>query len=266
MSQAAINFSNFQHAPRATTTAGGNETMGKAIAPTEKRTDRLLRARRALAKVEKEAKAATPAGGRMDASWQIAIEQAKRELFNRELHDKYGHKRGTPETYAKIEALPANRRQSPIDRMYEDGQVTIEQQNAAHEIESVAEAIERGVSVRGASLEARVDNAGAGRDMLIESLGRVRLEVAYTAWRNHLPMPRRMILDMILSNRSLVATARVYGVPWRQARQRLLDALDLWLSLKAATWKAIDAEDVAAIYSKLGCGILLPPKPKQVEA
>lgn len=226
------------------------------------REPRLLQATRALAKATRAAAQFENAGKECPLLIRIQIEHAKRDHARELLMDQYGHKRGTPETYAKIDAIPANRRQSPIDRMYESGQITIEQQAAATEIAVVAEAIERMAGVRGASLEARVDNEGASRDVLLETLSRIRLEATYTAWRNQLPMPRRMYLDMILTNRSLVATARVYGAPWRPTRARLLRALDRWHDLKEITWRTVDEGDVQRIYAKLGEGILLPPRPK----
>ncbi|MFX8813237.1 hypothetical protein ABTM61_20120, partial [Acinetobacter baumannii] len=81
-----------------------------------------------------------------------------------------------------------------------------------------AEAIERAVSVKCASMEARVDHAGSARDILVERLAAVRREQTYSRWRQTLPSPKRLVLDMVLTPRSLVATARVHNVPWRRAR------------------------------------------------
>ena len=131
-----------------------------------------------------------------------------------------------------------NRQQSALGLMHEWG------------------AIERAVSLRGARLEPRVDCGGSARDMLTERLSQVRLEMTYNRWRDRLPMPRRMVIDMVISDRDLVATARVHNVPWREARRRLIAALDLWLELREAVWREIDADDAGRAYRQLGEGRL----------
>ena len=151
-----------------------------------------------------------------------------------------------------------NRMQRPLEIMFDQGKITKEQLVAAHEITWIYEAIEL-VKVRSANLEARIDNSGADRDALVEGLGRIRLERVYTKWRVTLPMPKRLILDMLLSNGPLVATARVYNIPWRKARGWLIDSLDRWHDIKRREWKNVDEGDVNSIYAKLGCGRLSVP-------
>ena len=146
--------------------------------------------------------------------------------------------------------------QSSIERMGDKGQLTPEQVTAAEEIVSIVELIEGTVGIRSGNLEPRVDCSGHGKGMLIESIGRVRLEATYSAWRNQLPIPRRMVLDMLLSPRPLVATARVHNVPWRVARKRLLHSLDLWVEFRERMLKQIDDDDVGRVYRKLGEGSL----------
>ncbi len=90
--------------------------------------------------------------------------------------------------------------------------------------------------------------------MLTERLALVRLEMTYNRWRELLPMPRRMVIDMVIGDRDLVGTARVHGVPWREARRRLLAALDLWVELREAVWREIDAEAAGRAYRRLGEG------------
>ena len=92
--------------------------------------------------------------------------------------------------------------------------------------------------------------------MLTERLSHVRLEMTYNRWRDRLPMPRRMVIDMVISDRDLVGTARVHNIPWRQARCRLIAALDLWLELRDAVWREIDGDDTARAYRRLGEGRL----------
>lgn len=189
---------------------------------------------------------------------RLVLEQAARDLRQQRLLDRWGHKRGTPETYEQISYVREGDRQSGIDRMAEIGQISTEQHAAAMDICFVAERIESAVSVRSGNIEARVDCQGAGRDQLIESLGIIRLEMVYSAWRDRLPMPKRMVIDMVTNTQSLVRTARSYGVPWRRARKQLIDALDRWINIREMIWNTIDENDVRPIHFKLG-GILLPP-------
>lgn len=211
----------------------------------------LLRATRALARVQR----VVASVGVQDVSLRIELAYAERDVAHEALQDLHGHKRGTPETYAKLDEVPVPQRRFAQDRMYETGQITIEQQSAWNEIITIYEAIASNVDVRSAAIKARVDGEGT-HDELIEGLARIRLERVYSEWRERLPVPRQMVLDMILSPRSLVATGRVFNVPWRKARARLIHALDDWSQLKEKTWRMIDEKDVTDIYARIGCGRL----------
>lgn len=142
------------------------------------------------------------------------------------------------------------RQQSSIRKLLDDGQITDEQFYAAQSIARVAEMIQRNVSVRCASLEARVDCAGSGRDILVERLGAVRMEAVYTKWRTSIAVPRRMIVDMVLEDRSLFTTARVHGVGWPRAKRLLGDALDRWNDLMERARKDIDQDDVDRAHAR----------------
>lgn len=148
------------------------------------------------------------------------------------------------------------RHASSLRAMCDREQITSAQYQAALEIAFIAEMIERSVSVRGASLEARVDHSGSARNALIERLGSIRAEKAYTDWRQSLPMPKRMVIDMVIEDVSLVAIARRYRVGWVKARKYLLAALDRWEDIRARTWKDVDARDVLWRYARLGEGEL----------
>ena len=243
--------------------------MGKATKPKANRETKKVRARRdlnkarkVLADLEATAKAAADRRGVPPAAMRIALERARADVEAKELADKWGHKRGTPETYAKIDAVPPERRQSPLGLMYERGELSEDQNRAYREIGMVSEAIKRGVDVRSASIEARVDCSRGDRDSLVESLGRIRLEVAFTAWRDALPMPRQMILDVIETDRTLAAAGRCYRKDFRTVRKRVVAALDLWTRQKKTAWAMISAEDVAAVYANIGCGALVAPRPR----
>lgn len=140
---------------------------------------------------------------------------------------------------------------SSLVRMHQTGRLDNEQYAAAIAIARVAERIERSVAVRCASLEARVDCSRGSRDALFERLSQVRDEATYTRWRKQIPLPRRMILDMVLIDRPMSTTARMHGVRWEIARVMLIDALDLWCRLRAHIGKEIDAEDIDRAHARI---------------
>lgn len=238
--------------------------MAKAIRPAaaRKKTSPLQAARKALEDLRDAAAKDTPEGKPASAAWRVAIADAMREVAKQELLDRYGHKRGTPETLAKHDAIPERQREGSLARMAMLGTINADELAAACEIIDIARMIERGVSMRGTSLEARVDNSGSGRDQLVEGLNRIRSEVAYTAWRQHIPMPRAMILDMIVRDKPYVAAARAYGVNYRTARKRLITALRMWFDLKEAAVRDVTDDAVLAVYARLGEGSLAHPLPK----
>lgn len=132
------------------------------------------------------------------------------------------------------------RQQSSLRKMLDAGQLTEAQYWAAQEIAHVAEIIQRGMGTRSASLDTRVDCSASGRDALIEKFGYVRAEATYTRWRTAIAMPRRMVIDMVLEDRQLKATARVYGVGWPKAKRLLWSALNLWSDLKLRMLNEMD--------------------------
>lgn len=202
---------------------------------------------------------------RLEKRWAQAIREAEAEMQREVKRSHWSHKQGTPETLEAIEATPSRRRQWPIQRMFELGKISPEEKLAAEEIAGIVEMIERSVSVGCASLEARVDFSGSARDQLVESLGRVRLEVAYRAWRSQIPNPRRMIIDMILTNTPYVRLAGSYGMHWRTARKRLVSALRLWGEVRMVTRAQVDREAVQVVYARLGEGELTQPRPRMLE-
>ncbi|HEX7694601.1 MAG TPA: hypothetical protein VF409_08930 [Sphingomonas sp.] len=204
-----------------------------------------------------------PRGDRPDAAARLAVAVRRREeseLQREAMIARWRHKNdGTPETHEKIAALPDRRRQSPLYRMERLGKISADERAAAEQIAGVIERIGRAAAIRSVSLETRVDHAGSGRDHLVESLARVRLEVAYRAWRDAIPEPKAMVLDMVTSNRSFVEQARKYGLQWRTARKRLIAALRLWPSMMAAARREVERDDVDEIYRRIGSPTPLPP-------
>jgi hypothetical protein len=199
---------------------------------------------------------------RLERLYGSKIREEERRLQRENFTAKWRAWEGTPETQARIAAVPRHRRQWPLDRMLAQGKISREEHGAGEEIARVIEAIEGSVALRSASLEARVDCSNSSRDALVEALGRVRAEVTFRVWRQALPKPPRMILDMITTNQSYVAIARKYNFNWRTARKRLISALRAWDDCKLAVRMRVDRDDVAELYARLGDGVLLPPRPK----
>ena len=149
-----------------------------------------------------------------------------------------------------------NRITNPMLALYERGSITEEQFEASVEIARVAEIIAQAVGMRSASLEARVDNSGSAKDLLIEHIGRVRLEATYSKWRDRLPMPKRLVIDMVVEQRPIFATARRYRVGHPRARIWLVRALDRWIELREKLQVEIDEQEVAAAHYRAGGGVL----------
>jgi hypothetical protein len=150
-----------------------------------------------------------------------------------------------------ITSTKRRRQVSSLVRMHNAGQLDNAQFEAAMKIANIAGRIEADVSVRCASLEARVDNSSGNRDVLVEQIGRVRDEAAYTRWRQAIPMPKRMILDMVMADQPLANTARKFNMGWPAARKRFISALDLWCKLRDDAGKDIDERDVSAAHARI---------------
>jgi hypothetical protein len=140
---------------------------------------------------------------------------------------------------------------SGLVRMYENGKLDDEQFKAAMKITRVMESIGRDVGVRMPTFEARVDNSSGNKNDLLESVGRARDEVTYNKWRARLPIPKRMVLDMISVDRPLAATARIYKMSWAKARMTLVDALDLWTQLRDDAERLVDEDDIKAVLYRI---------------
>ena len=140
---------------------------------------------------------------------------------------------------------------SALAYMRERGSLTDDQYGSAMEIASVAEMIESSVASSGASMEARVDCSGSARDALNESLYRVRAEGAYTEWRSKLPLPRRMVIDMVTRDAGLSAIAAAHNMGWPKARRILVEALKDWPGIMAKYCKRIDQAELDRAHERL---------------
>jgi len=140
---------------------------------------------------------------------------------------------------------------SSLARLKDRGVITDEQHASALEIAEVVERIERGVGVASASLAARVDCSGGRYDPHMESLHRVRMERAYSAWRRALPLPRRMFLDMVTEDHQLAMIARRHNRSWVWAIRALKECLDTWPDERKRAFDAIDQDDLDRAVQKV---------------
>ena len=204
--------------------------------------------------------------GESHLSWQVRVAQLDTDLRDKSgpiitaETEKQAEYRDVFVRHVETDTLArtkVNSTKSPFMAMYNAGTIDKDQYAASLEIAQIAELIQSSVSVRGASLEARVDCSAGNRDLLVESLSVVRQQIAYGMWRDGLPMPRRMFLDMIVDQRPLVDTARRYKTNWRTARRKLIQQLDRWLNIVDNVVRRIDADDVRAAHRRVGGGVLV---------
>lgn len=144
-----------------------------------------------------------------------------------------------------------NRQTSAIALMYDRGKLTEEQVHAARQIAHVIERIERSVSIRPQRLDPRVDQSRSMCDPGIERLSRVRMERTYSAWRDRLPMPKRLVLDMVIADQAFDRIAEGHHVAPRRAKRLFRNALDNWIEIRAKVYRAVDQEDADAAEARI---------------
>lgn len=155
--------------------------------------------------------------------------------------ERWSHKaEATPETMEK-----ARLHHDAIVQLEANGTIDKEQAEWAAEIANVYRSIEADVAVSVASLEARVDQSRSAQHLVGESVRRVRLHHAYTLWRDALPNPRQMVLDMIVGDPiGYTVAARRYGVHNRKAKRLLIEAINRWPACVDMAYRALDQERV----------------------
>lgn len=178
-------------------------------------------------------------------------EKAREERELRKRHGAaqrdFGHKRnGTIETHQHAERT----RQGSLSRMFEAGQLSIDELAAACEIQAVFERLSRDASVATASLESHVDQSRSFDGTFFEKLGAVRAEIAYGRWRRSLARPA-MVLAMIVDNLSVTAAAKANRMRTAKTRGILLGALNAWSDEVGRACKEIDHADLAAMQAGL---------------
>lgn len=159
-----------------------------------------------------------------------------------QLRERWSHKQGSPET---LDAIGTH--SDGLDQLEANGTITKEQKEWAAQIANVHRSIEADVGVRSASLEARVDGS-SHPPAIAERIHRVRMHLAYGYWRQLLPPPKGLVLDMIVGDSiGYTVAAKRYRVHNRKAKRLLLEAIQRWPACVAAAFSIVNQADVDAM-------------------
>lgn len=164
------------------------------------------------------------------------------------LRENWSHKHfGTPETWENAKHTHAD----ALIQLERNGTINKDQAEWAAEIANVYRSIESDVAVKVASLEARVDQSRRG-GQVVEGIRRVRMHLAYGYWRDRLPAPKQMILDMIVGDPiGYTVAAKRYRVHNRKAKRLLIGALDIWPECVAQAHRNASAKEIEALQVEL---------------
>jgi hypothetical protein len=179
--------------------------------------------------------------GMSRVQWKVEKVRLRAEAeAGQSLAAKWSHKEGTPETHEHASTT----HQGALAQLHLNGVIDAEQLEWAAQIDNVHRSIEADVTVAVASLEARVDQSRRGTDVG-EGVRRVRLHRAYTIWRDGLPSPKRLVLDMLVGEPiGYTVAARRYGVHNRRAKRLLIEAIDRWPDCVALAYRLVSPDDV----------------------
>ncbi|WCT73942.1 hypothetical protein PQ455_01535 [Sphingomonas naphthae] len=178
--------------------------------------------------------------GMSKAEWKVEKARLRSEAMKGSRFTGFA---GTPETLEKAQGTHSD----ALVQMKANGTIDADQLEWAAEIANVHRSIESDVAVSVASLEARVDNGGGNRNRVGESIRRIRLHMAYGQWREQLPMPRQLVLDMIVGDAiGYSVAAKRHGVHHRRARRLLIEALNRWPACVDRVYRLWSDDEIAA--------------------
>lgn len=178
---------------------------------------------------------------------QRAAEERAMKRNQASLEERYGHRRApTPETLDKASHV----QQGAMARLFQNGHLSIDQLAFSQEIRGVAELIQREVGLAVVSVETRVDNGAAQFRREEQSLGRVRAEMAYTAWRRSLARPAP-VLAMVVEDRMCRGVARAFRMRDATLRAMVSQALDAWPDFCRDARDRVSEADLRAAEARL---------------
>lgn len=142
------------------------------------------------------------------------------------VREAWSHKaEGTPETHAKADR--EGKREGAIARLHRTGTIDAHQLAAVEAIRTAHAAVTAEVAVRTAKLETRGSaNKAAVED---EAPRAVRLQLAYTRWREQLGADAALVLAIVVDDVGVVEAGRRWRRSTRTATRILVQALDRWI-------------------------------------
>lgn len=178
----------------------------------------------------------------------VALEPGIEEAV--QVREMWSHKAyGTPETWERS----LRTHDDALIQLHRNGTIDKDQLEWAAQIANVYRSLEADVAIKVASLEARVDQSrGGGR--AAEGVLRVRMHLAYGYWRDMLPMPKQMVLDMIVGDAiGYSVAAKRHRVHNRKARRELIAAIDRWPLCVAHAFSVAGRDTIAALNAGQPC-------------
>lgn len=181
------------------------------------------------------------------------------------LRERWSHKtQGTVQTWNAAEGT----HQGALAQLHKNGTINGEQLEWAAQIANVHRSIESDVAVKVASLEARIDQSGRP-PVIGERIHRVRMHRAYGFWRDMLPAPKSLVLDMIVGDTiGYTVAATRYRVHKRKAKRLLLEAIQRWPLSVAHAFSVVDQPTVDAMNmarAPIGGPNWIAPLPQEYE-
>lgn len=161
-----------------------------------------------------------------------------------QLRETWSHKmNGTAQTHEHAARTHAD----ALAQLHANGTINNEQLEWTAQIANVHRSIEADVGVKVASLEARVDTTSRPAEVA-ERIHRVRMHRAYGFWRDMLPAPKALVMDMIVGDAiGYTVAARRHRVHNRKAKRLLLEAIDRWPLCVVHAFSVIDEDMVNAM-------------------
>ena len=160
------------------------------------------------------------------------------------LREAWDHKAyGTPETWDQATRTHSG----ALAQLHANGVIDKDQLEWVAQIANVYRSLEADVGVKIASLEARVDTSSRPQ-AVAERIHRVRMHRAYGYWRDMIPAPKALVLDMVVGDAiGFTVAAKRYRVHNRKAKRLLLEAINRWPVCVAHAFSAVDQAMVDAM-------------------
>jgi len=186
----------------------------------------------------------------------VVLEPGIEEVVQR--REQAFNSRATPETLAL-----AGVHHDGMNQLELNGTITKDEREWATQIANVHRSIEADVGIKVASLEARVDST-TRPPVVAERIHSVRMHAAYGFWRDMLPAPKGLVLDMIVGDAiGYTVAAKRYRVHNRRAKRLLLEAIKRWPLCVAHAFSVVDRDMVDAMNRAVdpGTSITAPSVP-----